>query len=103
MKETTTDITRRAIDLTTKLMAENENLTLEEAVDQAIEIFKKEGLLFVKRSTRSQRTTDQFREQLFRLPGEGDAEDADQFKVVTDKKIDIASLLGRDDKKKEES
>lgn len=105
MKETTTDLTRRAIDLTNKLMLENEKLILEEAVDQAIDIFNKEGLFVVRRSVRSQRTADQFREQLFRLPTEGgDTENADQsYKIISDKKIDIASLLSSNDKKKGES
>lgn len=106
MQQTTTDITRRAIDLTNKLMLENEKLTLDEAVDQMIDIFQKEGLLFVRRSVRPQRTFDQLsRDQMFEKPAEvGVTETVDQYKIISEKKIDIASLLNTNDsKKKDES
>lgn len=106
MKEATTDITRRAIDLTNKLMLEDEKLTLDEAVDQAIDTFRKEGLFFVRRSVRPPRTASQSSYQFTERTGESVlAENVDQsYKNISVQKIDIEGLLKSNaSKKKEES
>lgn len=47
---TTTDITRRAIELTQNALRENESLTENEAIDQTIEILKRESSASIRRS-----------------------------------------------------
>lgn len=47
---TTTDITRRAIELTQNALQENDSLTENEAIDQTIEILKREGSVSIRRS-----------------------------------------------------
>ncbi len=97
-QETTTDITRRAINLTYDILRENPSLTEDQAVDKMMDTLKADGILGPRRSYQPQKmafSTESNMDQSKSEKPETVKKDSESegIKNVVDKHIDVSSIL----------
>ena len=89
LKETTNDLTRRAIDLAHDLMEKDSSLNEDQAVDKVIQVFKEEGFF---KSQRQERRAAAHTQSAEGVP-DPTQEHKKPVKNVLDRNIDVSKFL----------